>query len=432
MNSVWIDSVNLKKFDSLKKNIKTDVAIIGGGMAGILTAYMLKKKGVDSVIIEASKIGYGVTKNTTAKITSQHGLIYNKLKNKLGYEKAKQYLTSNELALKEYKELCQSIECNFCEKPAYVYSLDDKVKIYEEIETVNVLGLHANYTNKTELPFPIEGAIEFENQAEFNPLKFISEISKDLTIYENTMVREIKNRVLITDNGNVKADKIVVATHFPFINVPGFYFAKMYQQRSYVLALENAQKLNGMHIDGSGQGLSFRNYKDLLLLGGGGHRTGKDGGGYNELRQTVKKLYPNAVEKYSWATQDCMTLDYIPYIGKYSKNTDSIFVATGFNKWGMTSSMVSGMILSDMILDIKNEYEELYNPCRFSLNKQFFINSLETTANLINLKPKRCSHLGCALHYNKQEHTWDCSCHGSRFDENGKIIDNPATKDIKI
>ncbi len=432
MSSVWQKSVTLNTYEKLQSDIKTDVAIVGGGMAGILTAYLLHSKGVDCVLIEAKNIGDGTTKNTTAKITSQHSLIYDTFINSVGHEKAKQYLFANELALKKYRELCKNIDCDFYDKSAFVYSLDDSKKIKKEADAVNSLGFNANFVDQIELPFPIAGAIEFKNQAEFNPLKFINELSKGLTIYENTMVKSIEDNVLQTDHGKVTANKVVIATHFPFINAPGYFFFKMFQQRSYVIALENAQKINGVYIDESDHGFSFRNYGDLLLIGGGGHRTGKSGGGYQAIRDYAKLLYPNSVEKYAWATQDCMTLDQIPYIGRYSKSTPNLFVATGFNKWGMTSSMVSAMILSDMILGKSNEYESVFSPQRFSLNKQFFINTFETTTNLLNFKTKRCSHLGCALSYNKQEHTWDCPCHGSRYEESGQLIDNPAMKDINI
>ncbi|MEG0691802.1 MAG: FAD-dependent oxidoreductase [Oscillospiraceae bacterium] len=432
MSSVWIDSVTLNAHKNLQMDITTDIAIIGGGMAGILTAFLLKSKGVDCVVIEANKVGLGVTKNTTAKITSQHGLIYDTLIRSVGQWKAKQYLSANEHALSKYKELCKNIDCDFHEKSAFVYSLNDKEKIKKEVAAVNSLNFPAKFKSKIELPFHIAGAIEFSNQAEFNPLKFINEISKSLTIYENTMVKSIKDTIIHTDHGKVTANKILVATHFPFINAPGYYFMKMYQQRSYVVALQNAQNLNGLYIDESDQGFSFRNYGDLLFIGGGGHRTGKKGGGYETLRDFAKELYPKSEEKFAWATQDCMTLDHIPYIGQYSKNTPNLFVATGFNKWGMTSSMVSAMLLSNIMMGAENHFEDLFSPQRFTLNKQFLINGLETTTGLLNLKTKRCSHLGCALNYNKQEHTWDCPCHGSRFEENGKLIDNPAIKDSNI
>ena len=204
----------------------------------------------------------------------------------------------------------------------------------------------------------------------------------------------------------------------------------MYQHRSYVIALEGAPYIDGMYLDESEKGLSFRNYQNLLLIGGGSHRTGTEGGNWNELREFARINYPDAKEKYAWATQDCMTLDGIPYIGQYSANTPNLYVATGFNKWGMTSAMVSAMILTDMVKDQSNEYEEVFSPSRSILKGQLLVNGFEATVNLLNFSSKRCPHLGCALKWNNAEHTWDCPCHGSRFTEEGKLIDNPATGDM--
>lgn len=432
MSSVWSDSVKIPKFPSLKSNIETDVLIIGGGMSGILCAYMLKQAGVDYTLVEATQICQGITKNTTAKITSQHGLIYDKLIKSVGVEKAALYLQANQEAIKVYKQLCSKIKCDFEEKDSYVYSLDNSEKILKEINALKKINFDVEFVKEVPLPFNIAGAVKFPKQAQFNPLKFISEISKGLNIFENTTVRQMKEHEAITDNGTIKANKIIVATHFPFINKHGSYFLKMYQHRSYVIALENAHDVNGIYIDEAQCGMSFRNYDNLLLIGGGDHRTGKQGGNWKELREFAKKYYPDSKEKYQWATQDCMTLDGIPYIGQYSKNTPDFYVATGYNKWGMTSAMVSASMLTDMILGKNNEYFEIFSPSRSMIKPQLLVNAYEATKNLLTIFKHRCPHLGCALKWNKLEHSWDCPCHGSRFDETGSLIDNPATGNIKI
>lgn len=430
--SVWSDSVALPEFETLKGDIKTDVLIIGGGMAGILCAKMLKDVGVDCVLAEGTKIASGITKNTTAKITSQHGLIYSKIAKDYGNEKAKMYLEANNKAISEYEKLCRDIDCDFEKKDAYTYSLESSEKIEEEVKTLNNLGYNAEFVTKTELPFDVCGAVKFFNQAQFNPLKFISSIVKDLNIYENTFIRDITPNKAISEYGKIKAKKIIVATHFPFINKHGNYFLKLYQHRSYVTAFEGAKNLNGMYVDEDKKGFSFRSYKDLLLVGGGGHRTGKQGGAWREIDIFSEKYYPKAKVKYQWASQDCMSLDGIPYIGHYSKKTPDLYVASGFNKWGMTSSMVSAQILTDMILGKDNDAKEVFSPDRSIFKPQLFINGIETTVNLLTPTVKRCPHLGCALKWNSNEHTWDCPCHGSRFEEDGKLIDNPATGDADI
>ncbi len=428
--SVWTDTVSLPQFPRLDKDVKTDVLIIGGGLCGILCAYQLKKSGVNYILAEGSKIASGITKNTTAKITSQHGIIYSKLINYFGKEKAKMYLDINEMSLSEYKSLCKNINCDFEVKDAYTYSLNDRAKIEEEVNALYSLGYNAEFKDKTELPFDISGAIKFNQQAQFHPLKFIADIAKDLNIYENTFVRELKPDCAITAGGKIFAKKIIVTTHFPFINKHGSYFLKLYQHRSYVSAYENTSLLKGMYVDENKKGMSFSSYDNLLLIGGGGHRTGKKGGAWHPIHSFAQEYYPKAKLQYEWATQDCMTLDSVPYIGDYSKSTTNMYVATGFNKWGMTSSMAASMILSDLIQERENEYAEIFSPSRSILKPQLIVNGFESATNLITPAKKRCPHLGCALKWNKEEHTWDCPCHGSRFDEDGHLIDNPATGDL--
>ena len=431
MLSVWKNDSKLPEFEKLRGDLKTDVLIIGGGMAGILCAYMLEKEGVDYALVEAETICSGITGNTTAKITSQHGLIYDKLVREFSVEEARMYLSANEAALEKYRDLCADIDCEFETKDSYVYSLSDRNKLEKEMTALGKIGYPAELVENLPLPVRSVGAVKFSTQAQFDPLRFVSAIAKGLSIYEHTKVLELTGTKARTAAGDINSKKVVVTTHFPFINKHGSYFLKMYQHRSYVIALENAQDVGGMYVDEDKKGMSFRNYGGLLLLGGGGHRTGKQGGGWAELERFAARNYPQAVEKYRWAAQDCMTLDGMPYIGYYSNNTPELLVAAGFNKWGMSSAMVSASILTDMLLGRKNEYARLFSPSRSILRPQLAANALEAVVNLLTPSKKRCPHLGCALKWNSQERTWDCPCHGSRFTEDGKLIDNPATGDLK-
>lgn len=432
MDSVWIDTAKLPTFGQLKHNIKTDVLIIGGGLAGILCAYMLQQDGVDYILIEADRICRGISGFTTAKITSQHSLIYDKLIRQFGTEKARMYFEANETALRKYQSLCQTISCDFEEKDAYVYSLDQPQKLEKELSALEQIGSSADLVREVPLPFPVAGAIRFGHQAQFNPLKFAAGIARELNIYEQTAARTFLGNTVLTDFGKIIASKIIVATHFPLINKHGSYFLKLYQHRSYVLALAQAPNVGGMYVDEAKTGFSFRNYKNLLLLGGGAHRTGKQGGNWEELKTFAKKHYPDAQEKYRWATQDCMSLDGVPYIGQYSKSTPDLYVATGFNKWGITSSMVAATILNNMVQGKESPYALVFSPSRSILRPQLACNALEATINLLTPTKPRCPHMGCALKWNPQEHSWDCPCHGSRFTGEGKLLDNPATGDLKL
>lgn len=430
MESLWEQTWTRPRFGRLEGDETTDILIIGGGMAGILCAWMLQQAGISYILVEADTLCSGATGNTTAKLTSQHGLIYHKLIQTFGVDQAKQYLSANEAALQQYRELCRGMDCGFEEKPAYVYSLDDREALETELRALERLGAGADFADSLLLPFPTVGAVRFPNQAQFHPLKFVSAISKDLHIYEYTPVRELIGTTAVTDRGRILAKKIIVATHFPFLNKHGSYFLKLYQRRSYVIALEGAQAVDGMYLDAAQDGLSFRDHAGLLLLGGGGHRTGKQGGAWKELRDFAGRHYPGAAERYYWAAQDCMSLDGVPYIGPYSPATPDLYVATGFNKWGMTTSMVSAMILSDLVQGKTNPYADVFSPFRSVLRPQLAVNGWEAMLSLLTLTTKRCPHLGCALKWNPQEHTWDCPCHGSRFTEHGKLIDNPATGDL--
>ncbi len=428
--SVWKKGTVKPEFEVLDKDIKTDVLVIGGGMAGLLTAYFLKNAGVKCVVAEAGEICGGVTGNTSAKISCHHGAIFDKMIRRYGKERAALYLKANEAALHRFRKLSENIDCDFNDVTSYVYSLSDRRKIEREAEALSMIGASAHFLSSVDLPFSVAGAVSMHGQAMFHPLKFAYKIASELEIYENTKVYELTDSGALTNRGKIKAQKTVVTTHFPILNKRGMYFLKMYQHRSYVLALKNANPVNGIYIDEAEGGLSFRMANDILLLGGGAHRTGKNGGGFGELSRVHRLYYPEAEEVCRFATQDCKTLDDIAYIGEYSPNTKGLLVASGFNKWGMSTSMVAADILCDMILGKKNDYAELFSPARNMFCKQLFANIGHTALNFIRFTAPRCSHLGCALKYNKAEHSWDCPCHGSRFDDSGEVIDNPAMHGI--
>ena len=430
LESVWND-IQMPEFPRLNHDIQTDVLIVGGGMAGLLTAYMLKQHGIDCLLVEAGRVCSGITRNTTAKITSQHGLIYHKLMKKFGADTARLYWEVNEAALKRYRQYAQGIACDFETKDHYVYSMDDPEKLEKELEALQKLRIPGEYVQKIPLPFSTSGAVRFSQQAQFHPLKFAAGISVGLQIYEHTPVRSFQGNTAITEHGKIRASKIVIATHFPIINKHGSYFLKQYQNRSYVLAAEGAKQVDGMYLDEAEQGLSLRSSGKFLLVGSGGHRTGKKGAAWEAAEAFLKKYDSKATVRYRWAAQDCMSLDGIPYIGQYSRSTPDLYVATGFNKWGMTSSMAAAALLCDLIQDKGTPYAAVFSPSRSMFRPQLMVNTLEATVNLLTPTVPRCPHLGCALKWNPRERTWDCPCHGSRFGEDGRLLDDPATGDLK-
>ncbi len=475
MKSIWNLTSSIKQREKLNKDLSCDILIVGAGLTGILTAYYLQKEGKNVVVVDRSRIGQGVTKNTAAKISVQHGYLYHNLIKKLGYDKSYLYAKANQEALNEYNRLVgdEKIDCDFEKSDSYLYTRNKPGKIEKEYKAITSLGLQASLTNKCNLPIDIELALKMDNQAQFNPLKFISAISDKLTIYEQTKIISVEQGVALTSNNfKINAKHIIIATHYPFIKFPGLYFLKMWQERSYLITLKNATPVKGMYLDENKQGHTFRDYQDKVIFGGKSHKSGEHKGNsnYQELINESKKLFPNSEVVSTFSAQDCFTLDSLPYIGRYSKRSDNLYVATGYKKWGMTLSMVAALLLKDLILGKKNEYESLFSPQRSNILASlpsFIYNAGSAFKGLIikrlmlrrkdirtleegqaltlryrgknmGVYKKRghlyfvnitCPHLKCILKWNKDELSWDCPCHGSRFDYTGKQINTPAVSD---
>lgn len=336
------------------------------------------------------------------------------------------YLHANQQALNAYRGLCAGADFDFEAQNSFVYSRQNRALLERELSALQRLGVPARLVEDPPLPLETAGAVCVPDQAQFHPLKFAATAAKKLRVYENTPVLELAPGFARTPHGNIRAKDIVVATHFPMLNKHGGYFLKLYQHRSYVLALEGAPDVQGMYVDAADAGMSFRSYKNLLLLGGGDHRTGKKGGGWQELHHFSRAAYPGSQVACQWATQDCMTLDGVPYIGRYSRRTPGLYVLTGLNKWGMTNVMAGAMLIRDTILSAPPDWAEVFSPSRSILHPQLLVNAAEAVRGLLTPRAPRCPHMGCALKYNPQEHSWDCPCHGSRFTGDGRLIDNPA------
>lgn len=484
--SIWSD-VKIAKRPSLNQNLKTEVAVIGGGMAGSLIAYSLKKHGKKVVVLDSGRIGQGMTLNTTAKITSQHNIIYQDLIQNFGVEKAREYATYNQRSIEEYERIINElkIECDFQREDSYVYTLQNTECLKKEVEAARTLGIDAEFTTETALPFSVEGAVRFSNQANFHPFKFLKAVAEQLDIYEESTVERRKGEHTLevsvkqedgsTKTWEVEAEDIVIANHYPFEKLKGFYAARMYQERENIIVAEAPEALlYGMYVGAHNTGFSFRKYKDYLIVAGQNHRPGLNQKQNNieELEEAVMRYYKDAKICYRMANQDCMTLDKIPYIGHYTKDSSDVYIATGFNKWGMSHAMVSAMILTEMICFGDSKEESIYNPGRFDLktSKEELKNHMKTAMShmiphkagvkkedLDEIQPgqgavitnhgykiavyrekngtyhsflARCPHLGCLLEWNQQEKSWDCPCHGSRFHADGRLMNGPANEGL--
>lgn len=486
--SYWIATTPESSYPPLSGDTLVDVAILGGGMVGITTAHLLKEAGVLSVaLIEADRIITGVTGRTTAKVTSQHSLIYDHLISKFGKQQAQQYAESNQAAIEKIASIVSSkgIACDFVRKPAYVYagSEESVENIQKEVDAAQSLGLPASFKADLPLSFKTYGAVRFGNQAQFHPRKYLCALARETEgdgchIFEKTRVLKIEGDgpiTITTDKGTVKAHKVIQATHFPIHDKPGMLFQRLYQSRSYVLGIRIEEPFpQGMFISAEEPVRSLRSQPagkgELILVSGEGHRTG-DGNEidhYRNLEKWVRSVYSVNSVDYHWSTQDVITVDHIPYIGRLTSDNENLFIATGFRKWGMTTGTVAAMILTDMILGRSNPWEEVYNPSRFKpleSAKTFFSQVAEATKGLVGdriipapekvsqilpgegaivkikgekvaayrdeagvlhtLDPS-CRHMGCIVSWNNAERTWDCPCHGSRYNAMGGVIKSPA------
>ena len=471
MHTLWNDSFSLPSFPRLEENLRADVAVVGGGIAGILTAYALHAQGIRVVLLEGGRLAAGVTAHTTAKISAQHGLFCERLVHSFGRYLAQQYLHANLQAVRQYRALVREkrIDCDFSDEASYVYAAPDGPRLERELECAQLLGAPVRLARPEGLPFAVREAVCFDHQAQFSPLPFLAALVPELTVYENSPVRDVRAHAVRCDGGTVRAEQIVVATHFPMLVRHGLYPLRLRQERSYILALADTPPLSGMWLDAGEDGWSLRRCGELLLLGGGAHRCGVNlGDSYDRLRAHAKLLFPRSREVLAWSTQDCMTLDGVPYIGAYSASTPWLHVATGFGKWGMTGSMVAATVLTARLTGASCPYADIFSPSRFfpsasisafmegagyavrGLGRRLFVPAQTAAEHIapghggtaewhgkkygvyrhpngtlyaVDLK---CPHFGCELTWNDDEKTWDCPCHGSRFDYEGHRLSEPA------
>lgn len=463
--SFWLDTTQRKKYSELKENIECDVCVIGGGITGISCAYYLSKNNLSTVVLEKDKIASKTTGHTTAKITSQHDLFYDYLIMSKGEEFAKKYYEANEKAINNIENIIkkENIECNFKRVDSYVYTKDINLvqDIKKEVDAVKSIGGNCSFVEELNIPIKIKGAIRFPNQAEFNPIEYINGLCEAIEknngkIYEKSRVIEYKKdddifKVLVeTEKANyiVKCKYLVVATRYPIFNVPGYHFIKMYQEISYGIATKMSENIpiKDMYISKEKPVISIRNAKyndeNYLLVIGNNHKTGEEvctRERYEILTEVAKNIVGDCNIDYYWNTEDCIGLDKIAYIGKYSDLIDNMYVATGFRKWGMTTSNIAANIITDLISGKENEYLETYDSTRLEPIKNIkevqnmmmeIAKSIVAPRLDVTREKKYCTHLGCELTWNELTKTWDCPCHGSRFEENGKSIEGPSVKDM--
>lgn len=460
-NSLWLEKTEVNSYPIVTQDINVDVIIIGGGMAGLTSAYLLQKAGKKVAIIEARKIGEGTSGFTTAHITSEHNLAYNYLINTFGFEKAKLYADANQEAIDSIAKVIttEKIECNFEKTNSYLFSenSEDVEKLQKDFEAAKKLGLPVTYLESAPLSFKTCSAIQYTNQAEFHPVKYMNALAKMISersglIFEQTRcinVEETDPCQVILENGKVlKALDVIVATQAPILD-RGLYFARMKILRSYVIGVKMKEKISGLFDDTLDPYHYIRNVQtdhgDIVLIGGEDHQTGKITDTelcFKKLEDYAKAHFTIESIPYRWSSQDAYPNDQVPFIGPYTRTSKHLFITTGFSGYGMTNSMISGQLLTDLILKKDNPLSELYSPTRFKAIKE----SLQMSKAAIGVaktglkdkfqkkkdKGPKCTHLGCMLHLNTAENSWDCPCHGSRFSKDGKVLNGPAVKPLSI
>jgi len=491
--SFWMASTPGTNFPELAEGVRVDVAVLGGGIAGITTALLLKEAGLSVAVVEAKRIVSGVTGYTTAKLTSLHRAIYRNITNSLGKERAQAYADANQAAIEMVASLVakHTISCDFTRRPAYTFAeREEDVRILrDEVSTAKDLGLPATFETSLPLPFKTYGAACFANQAQFHPRKYLLALMDKIPgegsyIFEQTRainIREGEPATVVTDKGNLRAQDVVVATHFPFYDKPNTYFSKLHQSRSYVVAIRPDEPFpEGMFINTQGSARSLRSTPaddgELVLVSGAEHKAGQESSTrdhYRTLEAYAKRIDPKSTVAYHWSTQDTITVDGLPYVGPLASGHPHIYVATGFGKWGMTNGTAAGMILSDMILGRSNPWVAAYDPLRFTpltSAKDFLAQNLNVAGQFITGKVARphegvaglepgeggivevdrekvaayrdsrgivhrldptCMHMGCTVAWNDAERSWDCPCHGSRYNAEGDVIQGPTVKGLK-
>jgi glycine/D-amino acid oxidase-like deaminating enzyme/nitrite reductase/ring-hydroxylating ferredoxin subunit len=494
--SIWVATTPDTDYPRLEADVTVDVAVVGAGITGITAALLLKRAGKRVALLDSKRIVRGATGYTTAKVTSGHGLVYGTLTKTFGEDGARIYAESNQAAIERIADLAREaeIECDFERKDNYVIAEqpDQRGQVEREAEAMSKLGLPASFVTETPLPFEVSGAVKLEHQAQFHPRKYLLGLAATIPgdgshVFENSLARFVNRgapSVVETELGNVRATDVILATHMPFMD-RGFFFTKASPHRSYAVAapIDPAQAPDGMFLNAGLPTRSVRTIRDgdrlLLQAGGQGHKPGPAGEDererYDVLEGYLREHWPGAGEvEYRWSTQDYMSLDRVPYVGRLHRRSEHVYVATGYSKWGMTAGTVAAELLADAVLGRENPWAPLYDSKRLnprttagkflqenaSTGYRFFAQRLARSGKRapgelapgegallrvgglkravykdesgeVHVLSPVCRHLWCYVEWNEAERSWDCPCHGSRYTGEGRLIQGPSVQNLR-
>jgi glycine/D-amino acid oxidase-like deaminating enzyme/nitrite reductase/ring-hydroxylating ferredoxin subunit len=493
--SFWIETTPETDYPALTDDVSVDVAVVGAGITGVTAAILLKQAGKTVALVDSKRIVEGATGYTTAKVTTGHGASYSKIRKAFGEDGSRAYAQANVAALEWIARLIETnrIDCDFERRTNYVYaeSEEEVRQLRQEAEVEKQAGLDTTLVDDTPLPFPVQAALRLENQAQFHPRKYLLALAATIPgdgshVFEHSRVQGVKHGdpcEVRTEHGTLRARDVILATHLPILD-SGLFFTKAYPHRSYAVAapIGRAPDPEGMYINTGTPTRSIRTLRDgdrvFVQVGGNGHKAGDEENTparYDQLEQFLREHWPGVGEvAYRWSTQDYMAHDHVPYVGRVRRTSRHLYAATGYSKWGMTNGTVAATIISDAILGRSNPWSTLFDSKRLlprsalgsfvkentSAGVRFFVDRLSRAdratieglepgeGTLVRIRARKtaiyrdeegrlhalspvCRHLYCLVEWNPAERSWDCPCHGSRYDRNGQVIEGPATKDLK-
>ena len=446
--SLWLQNVKPMTTKTVTSDMSCDVCIVGAGLSGIYTAYLLAKEGFNVIVVEAKTIGEGATAHSTGKLTAQHGALYHKL----SADDGKLYYNANKTAIEHALE----VACNksFMRATSFLYTTQENKRgqLEQEYNTYEKLGIPSIATNDLELDINVQIALGMKDEAQIHPVSFLLHFAKlaqkeGAQLFTNTRITHVTNKPTATteDGYSISCNKLILCTHYPIESISGLTTTKLTINRTYLTAVKTNDLLNGQYLSIDTSSRTIRtvliNDETYLIYGGMSHTAGTESDTekyYGTLSNELTSIFHLPAPNYLWSAQDMATPDEIPFVGPIS-NDSPIYITTGYNKWGLSNSLVAAEILHSMFTNTEHPAKALYDPTRIKgrtiydmLVQVGFIGEQFIGGHISRVSAPKCTHLGCKTRWNSADETWDCPCHGSRYDKHGNVIEGPAVYPLKL
>src|SRR5437764_7109849 len=487
-HSLWLATAEPSDYPPLRGTIEVDVAVIGGGIAGLTAALMLKREGARVAVLEAAGMGTGVTGCTTAKVSALQATLYSTIRSRHGDEAAAVYAQASLAGVERIAAIVaeESIACELERRAAYTYAADlsERGAVEKELEHAARASLPVTLTERVDLPYRTHGAVRLDDQLQLQPVRYVHGLAAAVDgdgsrVFDRSRALRVsadERHTVSTASGELRAEHVVIATHYPILD-RGLYFARLKPMRSYCIAatLREGRPPQGMSISAGSDTRSVRSYGDLLIVGGEGHPAGSGDATperFERLEAFARQHWAVDEVTHRWSAQDPVPYDHLPMIGPYYPRSSRLWVTTGFMKWGLATATFAATILTDLIAGRENSWADTFSPNRLSpssshelaqlgakFSADFIADRLRppqalTTRNIppgeartvpdgvgqngvyrdfegkLHAVSLRCTHLGCLLRFNAAEHSWDCPCHGSRFAPDGTVLEGPAVEPL--